>query len=474
MTTTAVPMKAPASVARRFPKGFGWGVATSAYQIEGAWNEDGKGPSIWDTYAHTPGKIKNNDTGDVANDHYHRYAEDVALMKSIGATAYRFSISWPRIFPDGIGKPNAKGVGFYSRLVDEMLSAGIEPFATLYHWDLPQALEDRYGGWRSKETANALAEYAGYVAGQLGDRVKHFFTINEFRTFVESGYQGLDVPMGGGKTIHIGAAPGVELADADLNQVRHHAVLGHGLAVQAIRARGPADVKVGFAENGRWAVPAVDTPEYAAAAQTATRELNADFLTVMLEGRYTDAYLDQAGGDAPTFTDGELKTIASPLDFAGINVYRPHVYVQPSDEPPGYRVVPFSASHPKMHASWHIFAPEVMYWAPRYVRSLWGARSIFITENGCAAADVVSSDGKVYDSDRVMFLRGCLEQLQRATSEGVPVDGYFHWSSQDNFEWVNGFGDRFGLIYANFDTLERTPKLSAQWFREAARHNAVV
>src|SRR5215510_2758914 len=216
------------------------------------------------------------------------------------------------------------------------------------------------------------------------------------------------------------------------------------------------------------------TPEDVAAAETATRELNADFLTVMLEGRYTDAYLEQAGGDAPAFTDDELKSIASPLDFAGINVYRPHVYVQPSDEPPGYRVVPFNASHPKMHASWHIFAPEVMYWAPRQVQSLWGAQSIFITENGCAAADVVSSDGKVYDSDRVMFLRGCLEQLQRATSEGVPVDGYFHWSSQDNFEWVNGFGDRFGLIYVNFDTLERTPKLSAQWFREAARHNAVV
>ena len=194
----------------------------------------------------------------------------------------------------------------------------------------------------------------------------------------------------------------------------------------------------------------------------------------MLEGRYTDAYLEHAGADAPAFTDDELTTIAAPLDFVGINVYRPHVYVQPSGEPPGYRVVPFNASHPKMHASWHILAPEVMYWAPRQVQSLWGAQSIFITENGCAAADVVSGDGKVYDSDRVMFLRGCLEQLQRATSEGVPVAGYFHWSSQDNFEWVNGFGDRFGLIYVDFDTQKRTPKLSAQWFQEAARHNAVV
>jgi beta-glucosidase len=266
----------------------------------------------------------------------------------------------------------------------------------------------------------------------------------------------------------------VELPEGELNQVRHHAVLGHGLAVQAIRARGPADTKVGFAENGQWAVPAVDTPDYVEAAEKATREMNADFLTVMLEGRYTDAYLARAGADAPTFTDDELTAIGSPLDFVGINVYRAHAYVQPSDEPPGYREVPLSASHPKMHSSWHILSPEVLYWAPRQVQSLWGATSIYITENGCSSADVITDDGKVYDTDRVMFLRAFLEQLQRATAEGVPVDGYFHWSSQDNFEWVNGFGDRFGLIYVDFDKLQRTPKLSAEWFSEAARTNAVV
>src|SRR5262249_44557574 len=330
------------STGREFPKGFFWGVGTSSYQVEGAWDEDGKGPSIWDTYAHMPGKIKNDDTGDVANDHYHRYKEDVALMKDIGANAYRFSISWPRIFPEGTGEPNAKGLDCYSRLVDELLSAGIEPFATLYHWDLPQTLQDRHGGWQSAETSKAFADYAGYVVEQLGDRVKHYFTINEFRTFVESGYQGFDVPVAGGQTLHLGGAPGLELPERELNQVKHHAVLAHGLAVEAIRARGPADAKVGFAENGRWAVPALDAPEYVEAAETATRELNADFLTVMLEGRYTDAYLDHAGANAPTFTDDELKTIAAPLDFAGINIYRPHVYVQPSDEPPGYSVVPFN------------------------------------------------------------------------------------------------------------------------------------
>src|SRR5262245_9687304 len=238
-----------AATPRTFPAGFFWGVGTSSYQIEGAWNEDGKGPSIWDTYTHVPGNIENNDNGDVANDHYHRYKEDVALMKSIGANSYRFSIAWPRLFPAGTGKPNPKGIDFYSRLVDELKAAGIEPFATLYHWDLPQTRQDKYRGWQSRDTAKAFADYAGYVAEHLGDRVTHFFTINEFRSFVEGGYQGFDVQVGGGRTVHLGGAPGLRLSNGELNQVRHHAVLGHGLAVQAIRARGRSGTKVGFAEN---------------------------------------------------------------------------------------------------------------------------------------------------------------------------------------------------------------------------------
>jgi beta-glucosidase len=474
MSTTSTSSSSVPEAARRFSEGFYWGVATSSYQVEGAWDEDGKGPSIWDTYAHTPGNIANGDTGDVANDHYHRYQEDVALLHDIGATAYRFSVAWPRIFPQGTGQPNPKGLDFYSRLVDELLAVGIEPFATLYHWDLPQVLQDRYGGWRSTDTAGAFADYAGYVAEQLGDRVRHFFTINEFASFVEGGYQGIEAQVGGGKTVQMGAAPGLRLSDAELKQVRHHAVLGHGLAVQAIRARGPAGTKVGFAENIRVAVPVIDTPEYVTAAEAATRERNAGFMTVMLEGRYTDAYLASAGGQTPRFTDDELTTIASPLDFVGINVYRPGFYVEPSEELPGYRDIPINASHPKMASAWHVLDPEVMYWAPRQMQSIWGATSIFITENGCAAADVVAEDGRVYDTDRVMFLRACLGQLQRATAEGVPVDGYFLWSAQDNFEWIWGYGTRFGLVYVDFDTLERKPKLSAEWFREAARRNALV
>jgi beta-glucosidase len=471
---SATATRAPGSGSRRLPDGFYWGVATSAYQVEGAWNEDGKGESIWDRFAHTPGKIRHGDTGDVANDHYHRYEEDVALMKSVGASAYRFSISWARIVPEGTGQPNQKGVDFYSRLVDELLSAGIEPFATLYHWDQPQALQDRYGGWQSMETVKAFAEYAGYVAEQLSDRVKHFFTINEFRSFVDAGYRGTEAQVGGGKSVHLGAPPELRLPLGEFNQVRHHTVLAHGLAVQAIRARGTAGTKVGPAENIAAAVPVIDTPEHARAAEIATRELNAAFLTVMLEGQYTNAYLAAAGADAPKFTDEDLEVIASPVDFVGINVYRPNTYVAPSDEPPGYKEIPISASHPKMASAWHILDPEVMYWAPRHVKSLWDPESIFITENGCAAADLIADDGRVYDTDRVMFLRASLTQLQRATSEGVPANGYFLWSAQDNLEWIWGYGDRFGIIYVDFDTLERTPKLSAEWFREASRRNAVV
>ncbi len=463
---------AAVATTRNFPSGFYWGTATSAYQIEGAWNEDGKGPSIWDTFAHTPGKIKNGDTGDVANDHYHRYKEDVALMKDIGVNAYRFSICWPRIFPTGIGQPNLKGLDFYDRLVDELQAAGIEPFATLYHWDLPQALQDK-GGWQSRDIPEAFGDYAGYVAEKLSDRIRHFFTINEFRSFTDGGYRGAEVQTGAG-VIRLEAAPGLRLEPARLNQVRHHAVLGHGLAVQAIRARAKAGTKVGFAEAIHCAVPLIETPEHIKAAQTATREANAPFLTVMLEGRYTDTYLEQAGKDAPQFTDRDLKIIASPTDFVGINVYKAAFYALASDKAPGWRQVSFARSHPTMFNRWLSLSPETIYWAPKFVQSLWGGREIFITENGCASDDVLTEGGMVYDTDRVMFLRAYLTALQRAAADGVPVKGYFQWSAMDNFEWANGFGDRFGLVYVDFRTQKRMPKLSAEWFRETARRNAVA
>ena len=456
----------------KFPEHFYWGTATASYQIEGAWNEDGKGPSIWDTYAHTPGRMKNGDNGDVANDHYHRYKEDVALMRSLGVNAYRFSIGWPRIFPDGTGAPNAKGLDFYSRLVDELLDSAIVPFATLYHWDLPQALQDR-GGWQARDTAKAFADYAGYVAEKLSDRIRYFFTINEFRSFVDMGHCGHVAQVPGG-TMTISLAPGLTLAPGELNQVRHHAVLAHGMAVQAIRANARKGTKVGPAEVIEAAVPLIEAPDHVKAAELATRERNAPFLTVMLEGKYTDAYLKAAGRDAPRFTDEDLRLIGAPLDFVGINVYRPVVYVMADDSAIGWREIPFAAGHPKMSSSWHTLGPEAMYWAPKLVQSLWSPKRIFITENGCATADVVAEDGKVYDTDRVMFLRSYLTELQRATADGVPVKGYFQWSTMDNLEWTQGFSNRYGLVHVDFATQKRTPKLSAEWFREAARHNAVV
>jgi beta-glucosidase len=447
-------------VPRSFPADFAWGTATSSYQIEGAWNEDGKGESFWDRFAHTSGKIENNETGDVALDHYHRYKDDVRLMKALGARAYRFSISWPRIFPQGTGSANSKGLDFYERLVDELLGNGIEPFATLYHWDLPQALQDSGGGWESRDTAKAFGDYASYVGAKLSDRIKHFFTINEFTTFVELGY-------GAGVF-----APGLKLSAARLNQVRHHAVLGHGLAVQAIRASAKPGTKVGPAENAAAAVPVVETADNIAAAEQAMRELNAGYLTVILEGRYTDAFLSAAGADAPKFTADELKVIATPVDFVGINVYMP-TYVRAIGAAPGYAVVPFAKSHPRTASSWHFIGPESLYWGPRHLRNVWKVKEIYISENGCGDRDEPAADGIVYDTDRIMFLRSYLTMLQRATSEGVPVRGYFLWSLMDNFEWSAGYGTRFGLIHVDYATQTRTPKLSATYYSEVIRRNAL-
>ena len=445
---------------RGFPPGFLWGTATASYQVEGASQEDGRGESIWDRFAHTPGKTRNGDTGDVADDHYHRYRQDVALMKALGARAYRFSIAWPRVFPEGTGAPNPKGLDFYERLVDELLANGIAPFATLYHWDLPQALQESVGGWESRDTAQAFADYAGYVGARLGDRVKHFFTTNELSAFVELGYRdGI-------------FAPGLKLPPARLNQVRHHAVLGHGLAVQAIRAHAKPGTQVGLAENMVAAVPVVETADNIAAAERATRELNAGYLTVILEGRYTDAFLSAAGADAPKFTGQDLKAIASPLDFVGINVYMP-VYVRATGASAGFETVPFAKSHPRMASSWQVFGPESLYWAPRNLQKIWNVKDIYITENGCGAADEPAADGIVYDTDRIMFLRGYLAALQRATAEGVPVRGYFLWSLLDNFEWADGYGTRFGLVHVDYASQKRTPKLSAAYYADVIRRNAL-
>jgi beta-glucosidase len=446
---------------RTFPRGFVWGAASASYQVEGAANEDGRGPSIWDTFSHTPGKTVAGATGDIADDEYHRYKQDVQLMKALGIKAYRFSISWSRVFPQGAGTPNPKGLDYYNRLVDELLANGIQPFATLYHWDLPQALQDDGGGWESRNTSEAFGRYAGYVAQHLSDRVKHFFTINEFGAFVELGYR-----IG----IH---APGVKLPPGRVNQTRHHAVLGHGLAVQAIRANAKAGTRVGLAENMAICCPVIEDAANIAAAERATRELNAQYMTVIQEGKYTDAYLAAAGADAPKFTAAELKTISSPLDFVGLNIYQP-TWVRADNSPLGFSAVPNPASYPHMLSPWLFFGPEALYWGPHHMAKLWKTKAIYITENGCSSSDVPAADGVVYDTDRVMFLRNYLTQLQRAAADGVPVKGYFLWSLMDNFEWADGYTNRFGIHYVEYESQRRTPKLSAAFYRSVIGRNALA
>ena len=442
-----------------FPQGFLWGSATASYQVEGAVKEGGRGTTIWDTFSHTPGKTHNGDTGDVADDFYHRYRDDVKLMQDLGLKICRFSVAWSRIFPTGTGAPNQAGIDFYRKLVDTLLEHGVEPCATLYHWDLPQPLQDR-GGWENRDTAKAFGDYAGFIAGKLQPQVKHFMTTNEISTFIELGYA---------SGTH---APGLKVGQKRVAQAAHHAVLGHGMAVRAIRASAPGTV-VGLAENPRAIIPVVDTPEGIDAARKGMREENARYLGVVLSGKYTDLYLKNLGADAPKFTPEELAIIGSPLDFVGTNVYQ-GFYARPAANEAGYEVLPDPASYPKMFSPWLSVVPQALYWVPRFTSELWHPKAIYITENGCSSADTVASDGNIYDTDRVMFFRNYLTQLQRAIADGAPVKGYFLWSLLDNYEWADGYEKRFGITYVDFQTQKRTLKLSGQLYKQIIANNRVM
>ena len=461
----SVSPSAQAAAARQpsqFPDSFVWGCATASYQVEGAVHDDGRKPSVWDTFSHTPGHVAMDHNGDVAADHYHRYKDDIQLLKWLGVKAYRFSIAWPRVVPDGSGQPNERGIAFYERLVDELLANGIQPYCTLFHWDLPQSLEDRFGGWRSRETAKYFGDYAAFVSGRLSDRIGHFFTINEFSCFTDDGYRW------GGK------APGLRLPMREVCQLRHHAVLAHGLAVAALRANARKPIRVGLAENAPICVPVIETEEHIAAARKAQREINAPFLTAVLEGKYVDSYLNEMGKDAPQFTSEDMKTIGAPLDFVGLNCYYPYNVRADRQSPAGYAVVQHPSSYPHMSSDWLYIGPQILYWGPRHLSEIWGVKDVFITENGCSATDPRSPDGAVYDTDRVMFLRNYLTQAQRAVAEGWPLRGYFLWSLIDNFEWADGYLKRFGIVYVNYETQERIPKLSAHFYRETIARGGVV
>ncbi len=448
--------------AYRFPDSFVWGCATSAYQVEGAVAEDGRGPSVWDTFCRQPGRIAMDDTAEVAVDQYHRYGDDVKLIRWLGAKAYRFSVSWPRVIPDGCGPVNEKGLAYYDRLVDELLENQIEPWVTLFHWDLPQAMEDRFGGWLSPETARYFAQYAAAVTARLSDRVTNFFTINEFLCFTDLCYSEGVYP------------PGKKLAAKERNQVRHHALLGHGLAVEAIRQNARKPPRVGLAENAQICAPVIETPEHIEAAKTAMRHLNGHFLTPVLEGAYPESYLTAQAADAPSFTDEQMKAIGSRLDFVGLNAYTP-VYVQADDaSPAGFSQIPMAGSHPRMDMPWLCLGPEVVYWGPRLLKQIWDVDHVVISENGCPGPDPLATDGEVYDTGRLMYLRHHLIAAHRAVTEGWPLTGYFVWSLLDNFEWTYGYTKRCGIVYVNFKTQARIPKLSAKVYRQVIARNAVV
>ncbi|HKF48670.1 MAG TPA: GH1 family beta-glucosidase [Terracidiphilus sp.] len=442
-----------------FPGGFKWGCATAAYQIEGGAKDGGRGPSLWDVFSHTPGKTHEGDTGDVADDSYHRYKEDAQLLKNLGVATYRMSISWSRIFPEGKGEPNPTGVDYYSRVVDELLANNITPYITLFHWDTPAALP---GGWQNRDTSKAFAEYAAYITKKLGDRVKHWMTTNEFVCFTDLGYfEGT-------------FAPGLHLAPAQRNQVRHHAILAHGLAVQAIRASTPSGTEVGLAENTVVFCPIMETPEHIEAAQKATRLENGMFITPVLEGKYPDEYLQKEGANAPKVEPGDMEAIGSKLDFVGINIYTPSYVRADSSAPNGYVIENNPKSYPHMFSPWIQIAPECLYWGLRNVHDLWKVPALYVTENGTSSDDIIRADGRIEDTDRIMYLRNHLTHLHRAVREGYPIKGYFLWSLLDNFEWADGYSKRFGIHYVDFKTLKRTPKQSAEWYKTAIAHNAVV
>lgn len=441
-----------------FPQGFQWGCATASYQVEGAAAEDGRGPSLWDIFSHTPGKTFQGQTGDVADDSYHLYKEDVRLLKALGVQNHRMSLSWSRILPTGRGPVNEKGVDYYKRVLDELIANGITPYVTLFHWDTPAGLP---GGWQNRDTAKAFADYATVVAKAFGDRIQHYMTTNEFVCFTDLGYR-------------IGQfAPGLKLGAAEANQVRHHGILAHGLGVQALRASAPAGTKVGLAENAVVYAPVIETPEHIAAAQKATRIMNAPFLTALMEGRYIDEYLQKEGANAPKVEAGDFAAIGSKLDFVGHNIYTPE-YVKADDNPLGFSVVPRPTSFPHMASPWLNVGPEVTYWAIRNVCDLWKIPALYVTENGCSSDDVPNAKGQIDDTDRVMYLRNCLTHLQRAAREGYPVKGYFLWSLLDNYEWADGYGKRFGIHYVDYATQKRTPKLSASYYKQVIATNSVV
>jgi beta-glucosidase len=437
-----------------FPSDFVWGAATASYQIEGAAQEDGRGESVWDRFCTTPGKVRGGDTGDVACDFYHRYRDDVRLMKELGLDAFRFSIAWPRVMPTGRGAVNEAGLDFYDRLVDELLANGIEPFATLFHWDTPQALEDA-GGWPERATAEAFVEYAEVVANRLGDRVRHWITHNEPWVHAWIGHSWGE------------HAPG-RTSEADAVAAAHHLLLSHGWAVDAIR-RTSSDAQVGITLNLSHAYPASDTPEDEAAAYEVDGAGNRWFLDAIYRGSYPADLLERNALVQPHVRDGDLRAIAAPIDFLGINNYFRFIVGAGADGP---RMVGNpEAQHTDM--GWEVYPDGLRQLLVRVARD-YEPTAIYVTENGAAFGDVRVHDAHVHDVERTSYLESYIGAVAGAVADGAPVKGYFVWSMLDNFEWAHGYSKRFGIVYIDYPTLERVPKDSFYWYRDllATRRDA--
>ncbi|MFD7975442.1 GH1 family beta-glucosidase [Streptomyces sp. NPDC059071] len=443
----------------RFPAGFRWGTATAAYQIEGAAAEDGRTPSIWDTFSRTPGKVRNGDTGDIAADHYHRLSDDVALMRRLGVTDYRFSIAWPRVQPTGRGPAVQKGLDFYRRLTDELREAGIRPVATLYHWDLPQELEDA-GGWPQRETAYRFAEYAGLAAEALGERVATWTTLNEPWCAAFLGY---------GNGVH---APGRTSA-VDSLRAAHHFNLAHGLAVQALRAALPGPAEVSLTLNLHAVRAHSDAPEDLDAARRIDAVGNRIFLDPVFHGRLPqDLVADTAAVTDWAFVqDGDLRTASAPVDSLGINYYSPTAVAAGSSESPSpwagaerhVRFVPVPG--PRTAMDWPVDADGLHELLVR-LRDELPDVPLVVTENGAAYDDYADPSGQVKDPERVAYLHAHLAAVHRAIEDGADVRGYFLWSLLDNFEWAYGYSKRFGIVHVDFATQRRTFKDSARWYAD--------
>ena len=449
--------------AASFPDDFVWGAAAASYQIEGAAQSDGKGPSTWDMFCERPGKIWLGQSGAVACDHYHRFAEDVALMRDLGLKAYRLSLSWPRLIPEGIGAQNPAGFDFYNRLFDALLAAGITPNVTLFHWDYPLALYRR-GGWLNADSVHWFAEYADRVARAFGDRIKIWMTFNEPQVFIDGGHR---------EGRH---APGDQKRFHEVLRACHHVLLAHGHAVQALRA-GVQGSSVGYAPVVLTYVPAPGEPAdpdalAATMFQTQSHNLrtNAWWMDPVLLGRYPEDGLSFFADDMPRVGPRDLETIAQPLDFLGANIYSAD-FVRRA--PTGVaELAPVPAGFPRSAFDWPI-TPDALYWGTRLLHERYGL-PIVITENGVSCRDQLSLDGTVQDTGRIDFITRYLIELRRALAEGVPVTGYFHWSILDNFEWAHGYKHRFGLIHVDYATQKRTLKASALHYANIIRTNGAV